>query len=409
LLLIKVMANIFNLDVEWLGTDGITAIQNLGTGAAVLVDITFNTLRARGIVGNNGNTAVSSGNNVTISNDQIQSINKTVVYNYQQLVAGVDVSLCYNSPSGVASNGILDIDGVTQTGLALLDYQPKPRQKEAVYSNFTTTATNGTQNNSVVKFLPNLNYATDYSIDSFLGVGTDNKVYFINILTSTITLMTDYSGNPLSITNAKFIAMDQDDGILFYNKTSDNFIRAYNFCTGTDTSVINMSGVHGWSGTINGLYFNQVSHVLTIISSNNIIYQTTVKPYNQLLGLLVPLGTIIRVNFVPPDPASVPLNICFNDETNTPYIVYTASSLTQIYQMSPVGVPTVTFESSSVVEGSNVNYAICNGSSGRLYAISETKVHRFNYGSSLENTPGVLFTPSIGIISLTRSPFGILH
>lgn len=440
------------------GTDGIDTLNQVGGGSQVAQSITGTTLNLRTLRGLGAITATQSLNNIdfsspvltlasspggntlinttfpnallkvlnpgvgislnntatsiTINYTGFETLNNTIIYDYGQDV-NINLSQSYAVPATITSNDLTiypeGAGELTQTSIITATYRPGPRETTPADIFFTTTTTTGLTNNSIVKLYPNLSIAYDTLRDFILGCDTvAGRIWQINMDTFSERLMEGYDGNPIPVVDAQYIAMDIADNLLFFHIETDPFIRVYDFVTGGIEKLIEITAIPGYSGIMRGMCFNNESHVLYFIDDASMIYSISIQPYNRNLGSEIPYSTVLY------HPFSIaghsPINLTFDDNSNTLLVIYSVAGVTQLAQVSPVGTPTPVVVEFNPLENSVTNYSLVFAPSGRLYVNSlvSDRMYRFNYGESIRNSPAVHFAPSANkYFCLTRSPYGI--
>lgn len=391
----------------------ITSVTNLGTGEPVLVDILGNSVRARSLIGVNGLSINNLGNELQLSDDQIQSLTNVITYNYGK-IQSVDLSLSYNSPTGVVSNSVpiceYTAGNISSTGLTTLDYIPGARVTEALVLPFQTTANNGTTLNSEVKLFPNTLGACNYINEYLLYTNSAGEISQINVLNNTERLMVDYNGSNLSFT-AQFIAMDIADNLLFYVRNpSDNFIRYYDFSTGNNDKLIEFTSLPTWSGNFVNMYFDQDAKVLYLLSDEYKFLRISVKPFDRNYGLYIPMGMPSMVTNIPATPITQ-YSFCIDNGSKVQFLVGDTGSRTKLWQISnPLGAVPFYAEYQNDLESVSNGYAVEFGASGRLYIGSQDskRLYRFDINQDVLSSPTSLFSLNSSPTCLTRSPYGII-
>lgn len=392
----------------------VTSVTNLGTGEPILVDILAGSVRARSLLGVNGLAVNNLGNEVQLSDEQVQTKTAVISYNYGQLQSPVDLSVAYNSPSGVVSNTVPACENtaglVTVTGLTTVDYQPGARSDQPLVLPFETLANNGTTANSEIKLYPNTTGANDYLNDYLLYTNSAGEIWQLNAKSIDQRLMVDYNGNPLPFT-AQFIAMDIADNLLFYVRNpSDNFILYYDFATGVTDKVIEFTAYGTWSGTFVNMYFDQDAKVLYLLSSDYKYLRISVKPFNRVISTTnIPMGMPSMVANIPAS-AVTQYAFCIDNGSKVQYLVGDAGSQTKLWQISnPLG--SIPFDATYAndLESVSNGYAVEFGASGRLYIGSQDskRLYRFEIGQDILSSPTYVMDLFSSPLCITRSPYGI--
>ena len=387
---------------------GITTLSNNGTGSAVGQSIVGNTLNLRTLIGTNGNSINASGNEVTIANDQIQSINQTLLYNYGQAMNNIDLGLSYNSPTGLLLNTVPAPENVSGTitgiGPASVTYLPGPRWPFATFLPFNTDANNGTTNASFVKVSPNTQYTNDGTQDYILGLATDNNVYQLNLNTFTETQMIKYDSSPLVLSpTPTLIAMDVEDNILFFANNEDVYM--YDYALDLITPLFNVSNFVGFAGNLRYMYYEKST--LYFLDKNYTFWLVPVKPYDRYQNVNLCYGTAIGYPYSFPGDM---FSFSIVPESGLP-VITNVNGTTRISAGSLIGATNTGTEFQfNLVENNSSLYLTIPAASGRLYVFSpdNLKFYRFNYGESIQTGISGLFGTVNNYLSLTRSPYGVL-
>lgn len=386
-------------------TDSVT---NLGTGAPVLVDVLAGSIRARTLVGLNGMAVNASGNEVNLSDEQIQSLSSVLTYNYGQTLPNIDLTQAYNSPSGLASNTVPDPElvsgSLTNVGPTQIDYIPGPRWTNATFIPFETVANNGTTNASWVKVQPNTSISNDYVNDYILGLSNSGSVFQINLNTFTENPMVKYNGDPLTFgPTPEYIAMDVEDAVLFFSAGDE--IYTYDFTLDMTTFLFNVTSLAGWNASIRYIYYARST--LYILDKDFKFWLISIKPFDRLLSSVISYGTACYYRYEYPGDM---FTFSINEETGFPLITYDNGG-TRISSGSSIGASTTGTEfQSNTLENNSSRYLTIAPASGRVYAYSpdNVKFYRFDYGTSIEQGVSGLFGTANTYVSLTRTPYGVL-
>jgi len=379
-------------------------------GGATLINTTFPNALLKSLIAGVGINQVNTTNNITFST--FASSNNTIYYNYGQ-DTNIDLSLSYTAPGVVSNNNLPNPPegggDIFQTSLTTALYKPGPREAVPAEIFFTTTTSTGITNNSIVKLYPNLSIAHDSLRDFVLGCDSvTGRIWQINMDTLAERPMIGYDLNPLPIVDAQYIAMDIADNLLFFHIETDPFIRSYDFATGNTEKLIEINALPGYSGIVRGMCFNNASNTLYFIDDASTIYSISIQPYNRNLGPQIPFGTVLYYPFV--IPGHSPVNMTYEDNSNSLLIVYSVSGVTQVTQVSVPNAGTPSVIEFNTLEASSSIYSLVFAPSGRLYVNSlvTDRMYRFNYGESIRNSPPVHFSPTANkYYCMTRCPYGI--
>jgi hypothetical protein len=379
-------------------------------GGATLINTTFPNATLKSLIAGVGIDQNNTTNNITFST--FSSRNNTIYYNYGQ-ETNINLSLSYTAPGVVSTNALPTLpEGggeIFQTSLTTAIYTPGPRENQPAEIFFTTTTSSGLTNNSIIKLYPNISIAYDTLRDFVLGCDTvSGRIWQINMDTFSEKLMEGYDGNPLTITDAQYIAMDIADNLLFFHIETDPFIRVYDFSTGNTENLIEITAIPGYSGIVRGMCFNNSSNTLYFIDDASTIYSISIQPYNRNLDNQIPFGTVLYYPFA--ISGRSPVNMTYEDNSNSLLIVYSVSGVTQISQVSVPNAGTPSVIEFNTLEASSSIYSLVFAPSGRLYVNSLVtgRMYRFNYGQSIRNSPPIHFSPTVNkYYCMTRCPYGI--
>jgi hypothetical protein len=394
---------------------GVTILGQTGGEERVGINITGSTLNLRTLKRGPGILVNQQASTVDFINTSIQTLNNTQSYNYGQ-TTNFSLVPSYSSYYAITSNSIVPLERtsgiITQPSLVDVNYIPGPRQTSASYSMFTTQDISGLRTNSILKLYPNTEVANDTDKDYVLGCDdATGRIWQITLQGPNEKLMNGYDGNPLPLTNVRKIAMDIADNILFFWELAGEWIYTYDFATGGVDKVIYLPSLALYSGTLEGLCYNNDKNVLYILDSGGNVYATSIKPFDRsILPLIVPFGTICLSSVQ--TASNLPLNFAIDDGTNTTFVIHSElpSGNTVLRQFGPNGDNPAFFYFSNFIENNNSPYSLVFAASGRLYVHSPVtqKIYIFPYGSALNTTPTELFTCSNSYSCLTRTPYGII-
>lgn len=349
--------------------------------------------------------------NIYLNSSLIQPISFAVQGKYLQNTS-TDIANSYTSSLAVTSNTFSVVDSLTTltpTGLTTFDIIPAPRNTQPVIVTSTLTTSDGSQSRGLVKIYPDLSGAWNTENDWLMGVDDNFRIYQINTVTGTTSLMKDYNGNDLPF-EAEFIAMDIDDNILFFISPGDTQIRSYDFTNGNIEKLFEFTLIDGWSGSQSFLYFNQENHVLYLGNNFSQVFYIQVRPFNRSMTTIIPTGTMLRLLFTPPNTSTIHAMLFLQNPNDTFFVTYDDGTGSVLAQAECVG-GLMNYLLTNNVEGDNNKYAIEIGASGCLYLSSYNsgRLYKFLKGSTIEQSPTSIFGLGVRLYGLTRSPYGITN
>lgn len=349
--------------------------------------------------------------NIYLNSSLIQPISFAVQGKYLQNTS-TDIANSYTSSLAVTSNTFSVVDSLTTltpTGLTTFDIIPAPRNTQPVIVTSTLTTSDGSQSRGLVKIYPDLSGAWNTENDWLMGVDDNFRIYQINTVTGTTSLMKDYNGNDLPF-EAEFIAMDIDDNILFFISPGDTQIRSYDFTNGNIEKLFEFTLIDGWSGSQSFLYFNQENHVLYLGNNFSQVFYIQVRPFNRSMTTIIPTGTMLRLLFTPPNTSTIHAMLFLQNPNDTFFVTYDDGTGSILAQAECVG-GLMNYLLINNIEGDNNKYAIEIGASGCLYLSSYNsgRLYKFTKGSTIEQAPTAIFGLGVRLYGLTRSPYGIIN
>lgn len=282
----------------------------------------------------------------------------------------------------------------TQPGVSIagniLTLVPQNRQQTATVIPITAYNVDGLAVELTLKMEPNI--AIDYTNTPILACKTDGTFWKVNVLTSTESLFQNYDGTNLTIADVLTFTVDAEDNLMFYTtNTTPTTIRAYNFATKTDNTMI--SGV---SFNIRAMSYKNSLLYMMSSTDGGVIQTVYINP--NVRNSLTTYGAITSYTQPFTNVGCVRDSILAHSNGTLYFSIDPIIGNTLILQCTTVEIASITSPAGVVTD-----YYLAESQAGRIYAYA-TSNRRF-YNSRIMTTWLAGFTSANDYIDIDRYPY----
>lgn len=286
----------------------------------------------------------------------------------------------------------------TQPGVSIagniLTLVPQNRQQTATVIPITAYNVDGLAVELTLKMEPNI--AIDYTNTPILACKTDGTFWKVNVLTSSESLFQNYDGTNLTIADVLTFTVDAEDNLMFYTtSTTPTTVRAYNFATKTDNTMIS-----GISFNIRSMSYNNSLLYLMSSTDGGVIQTIFINP--NVKNSVTNYGALTSYTQPFTSAGCTRDSILAHRNGNLYFGIDPSAGNSQVLQCLPFG-STTALTSNNALASTVTNYYLAESQAGRIYAYAASN-KRF-YNSRIMTTWSAGFTSANDYIDIDRYPY----